>query len=448
MKSKLNYLTGVSLKRKIKTKWFFAANLLIAIIIIAGFNIDTIITSFGGDFNEKTTVYVMDQTNDGAIDIFKSQLMDTSKTFQLEDKKEEAEKIESDFIVKKTEKDLKEIKKEVKKEKNTIAVVFEEDSKNVLKATLISKEYLSATDIQVLTAAVNSTKYSIATLKSNISLEELAKIQSPIKLDRVYLSEDKNETGENNEIIMGFVFPILILPFFMLTLFLVQMIGAEVNDEKTTRGMEIIISNVSPKTHFFSKVIAGNLFVLIQGILLFIYAGVALFIRMMIGGNKLGGITSEIGSMVGEVLKGGMGDKLIYIIPLTLLLMIITFISYSLLAGILASMTTNTEDFQQLQTPIIVISLVGYYLATMSTMFSGSLFIRIFSYIPLISAILSPSLLMLGEIGIFDMFISIVLVLITNFVLIRYGLRIYKAGILNYSSKGLWKKMFKALKEN
>ena len=73
------------------------------------------------------------------------------------------------------------------------------------------------------------------------------------------LDENKNDLEENMNIIMSSVFPILILPFFMLSLFLVQMIGAEVNDEKTTRGMEIIISNVSPKTHFFSKIIASIL---------------------------------------------------------------------------------------------------------------------------------------------------------------------------------------------
>ena len=172
MKSKLNYLTGVSLKRKIKTKWFLAANILIAAIIIAGVNIDRIITAFGGDFNEKTTIYVMDKTKE-ATDIFKSQLIDTSKTFQLEDKAETKE-VESDFIVKTSDKELDEIKKEVKEEKNTVAIVFENDDKNVLKASLISKDYLSATDIQMLTAAVNSTKYALATLRSNISMEELA----------------------------------------------------------------------------------------------------------------------------------------------------------------------------------------------------------------------------------------------------------------------------------
>ena len=57
------------------------------------------------------------------------------------------------------------------------------------------------------------------------------------------------------ELVMGVAFPIMILPFFMLTMYLVQMIGAEINEEKTTKSMEIIISNVSPKTHFFSKLI-------------------------------------------------------------------------------------------------------------------------------------------------------------------------------------------------
>ena len=146
-------------------------------------------------------------------------------------------------------------------------------------------------------------------------------------------------------------------------------------------------------------------------------------------------------------MGSGIGQSLIYIIPLTLILMILTFIAYSLLAGILASMTTNIEDFQQLQTPIVIISLVGYYLATLSSMFGGSLFIKIFSYIPFISAILSPSLLLVGEIGIIDIIISIVLVVITNFLLVKYGLKIYKVGILNYSSKGLWRKMFKALRD-
>ncbi len=448
MKSKLKFLTGVSLKRKIKTKWFVIANALIALVIIAGLNIDTIITAFGGEFNEKTTIYVIDHTNE-SYDLLKDQIRTSTTSFTVEDNSsEEAVSDQSKFTIKRYQKSEKEAKKLIADEKKTVVLVLDHSDQDVLTAKLISKDYLSTQNFQIINAAVNGTKSTLAFQKSNISSEELARINTPIKLEREYLEKDKNEAGENNEMIMGFVLPIIILPFFMLTLFLVQMIGAEVNDEKTTRGMEIIISNVSPKTHFFSKVIAGNLFVIIQSILLFIYGGIGLLLRTMIAGDGInGGITDSVGTMVGNLLEGGMGEKLIYIIPLTLLLMILTFISYSLLAGILASMTTNIEDFQQLQTPIIVISLAGYYLATLSTMFGGSLFIRIFSYIPLISAILSPSLLIIGQIGILDMIVAILLTIVTNYLLIKYGLKIYKVGILNYSSKGLWKKMFKALKD-
>ena len=228
-------------------------------------------------------------------------------------------------------------------------------------------------------------------------------------------------------------------------MFLVQMVGAEINDEKTTRGMEIIISNVSPKTHLFSKVIASNLFVLLQAALLIIFAIIGFVIRGLVGSSSSGFNINEI---LKPLLESNIISNLVYIIPLTLVLMVLTFIAYALLAGILASMTTNIEDFQQMQMPIVIISLIGYYLAMMAGMFEGSIFIKVLSFIPFISAILAPSLLVLGQIGIFEVIIAIIILVITIWALLKYGMRIYKVGILNYSSKDLWKKMFKALKEN
>ena len=73
-------------------------------------------------------------------------------------------------------------------------------------------------------------------------------------------------------------------------------------------------------------------------------------------------------------------------------------------------------------------------------------FNRVISYVPFISAILSPSLLLSGVIGIKDIVLSILLMIVVIYFLIKYGLKIYKEGILNYSSNKLWKKMFKALK--
>ena len=127
--------------------------------------------------------------------------------------------------------------------------------------------------------------------------------------------------------------------------------------------------------------------------------------------------------------------------------MVITFIGYSLVAGILSSITTSPEDFQQIQTPIMIILMIGYFLAIMAAQFEGSVFIKIMGYVPFISAILSPSLLVIGEFSIINVIISVIIMIITNFILIKYGIKVYKVGILNYSSKDLWKKIFKAVKE-
>ena len=435
MKSKLNYLIGMSLNRKIKTKWFLVANIIIAIVIVGVINIDSIITFFGGDFSSAQKVYVIDNT-DKSYDILEEQLNASSLEIVDSDTKK--------FDVEKTDRDANEI---IEEDKKSIVIELNESETNELKAKIISQSFIEAIDYQLITNALTNTKVSLNILSSDISIEEINKLYEPIEIERKILNESEKSEDENTNMIMTTVFPVIILPFFMLSIFLVQMIGAEVNDEKTTRGMEIIISNVSPKTHFASKVIAGNLFVLIQGILLVLFATIGFFVRKLVGGSNIAnGLGTEVSNVINDILSSSLGSQLIYIIPLVLILMILTFIAYSLMAGVLASMTTNTEDFQQLQTPIMIISLVGYYLAMMASVFNGALFIKIFAFIPFISAILAPSLLMLGQIGIFQMIISILIMVLTNYLLIKYGMRIYKVGILNYSSKGLWKKMFKAAK--
>ena len=190
------------------------------------------------------------------------------------------------------------------------------------------------------------------------------------------------DANESTETLMTTVFPVVILPFFMLVVYLIQMIGAEVNDEKSTKGMEIIISNVSPTVHFTSKILSGNLFVITQGILLIAYLVIGILIRYLTVGLSLDSIPSEMTGIISSIKDTSIYTNFGPILLVVLILMLLTFISYSLLAGILASMTTNTEDFQQLQTPLIVVLLIAYYLAIMAGMFNGSILIRILSYIP------------------------------------------------------------------
>lgn len=431
MSKKFWFLTGQSLLKKIKTKTFIIVNILLLIAFSALMNIDRIVLFFGGNFNKENNIMVVDNTYK-SYDLFKENLKSSSI-------------IENGSKFKVTK--LDNIQKEKVKKDEDIIIVINNNNENTIDVNMITYGYIDSSVYQVITSALNKTKQTLAIENLSISKEELAKINKSVSIKREYIEKGKNEKEENMEYVLSIVTPIIIFPFFMLVTLVIQMIGAEINEEKSTRSMEIIISNVSAKVHFFSKVLASNLFVILQCILFMIYSLVGALIR---GGtpkveafNNMGDV-SKVTNMINDT---GIFDNIISYIPFVLVLMLVTLLGYSLLAGILASMTTNMEDFQQLQTPMMVILLVGFYLSLMSAMFDGSLFIRIVSYIPFISAILSPSLLLSGVIGIKDIILSTLLMVVVIYLLIKYGLKIYKEGILNYSSNKLWKKMFKALKE-
>lgn len=439
MTNKLKYLTKLSLDKKIKTKWFLIANIILLVIIAGIINIDSIIKFFGGDFDKKTEIVVIDNA---------SCYNDFVKTF---DSTREYLDTLKDAKITKYDKDKESLYEDIK-EKDKILLVINEDSTNFINVEMITKSNIDNTTYQVITTILNSIKKDKALSYYGVSNEILDHISSYVDVKRTKL-DDEESVDEMMELVMSTIFPIVILPFFTLTMFLVQMIGAEINEEKTTRGMEIIISNVSPKVHFLSKIISGNVFVLLQGLLLIVYLLIGIFIRyistgvLVNGGNILsGGVGSYINKITSSLELTGVLDKMQIIIPITLILMVVTFIAYSLVAGILASMTTNMEDYQQVQTPIMVISFISYYLSVAAAMFKGSIFIKVLSFIPFFSALLAPSLLVLGQITIVDAIISILLTVGLIFVLVKYGLRIYKVGILNYSGTHLWEKMFKAFK--
>ena len=430
MTNKIKFLTKMSLNKKIKTKWFLIANIIFAVLIIGLINVDSVIKLFGGDFDETQEILVIDEAH--VFESFDLYFRESSKYL--------SDYIDTDVTM---FNDSYDNGVKLVEEEDKILLVINKDESNYISAKLFSNDALGNVTSTLINATLSAIRSGLVLSEYNISEEMYNDINKNVVVENIVLSEEKIEDNMAAVSIMQ----IITMPLFMLIIFLVQMIGAEVNEEKTTRSMEIIISNVSPKTHFLSKVLSSNLFVIIQGALLILFALVGVGVRYIItDGNLLGGLSSEMGSFVEGLSLNGVMDTLGVMLPILLVMIILTFVAYSLLAGILASMTTNMEDFQQLQTPIVIISLVGYYLSMMASMFSGSVFIKVMSYIPFISSMLSPTLYIMGEIGLFDLVISIMLLFGMIYLLIKYGLRIYKVGILNYSQSGLWNKMFKAMK--
>ena len=423
MTKKFFYLMKISFNKKLKSKWFIATNIILALSLFALLNLNSIITFFGGEFDKPLKVLVYDKTN-----ISYSYLENniSALTSNLEDKK---------LVVKSVSNE----KKKLKDDEILISLNLDD---NLLKAKVTSDKKIDSTIYQVLYQGLNATKQQVLMERLNLDTNTLALLSSNIDIERVVLS-DKKSQDENMSLVMSTVFPSLILPFFMLIIFLVQMVGGEICEEKTTKSMEIIISNVSPKVHLLAKIVANNLFVILQALLLFVYGLIAFFISSRNGSLN---IPSEITSIWDSLSATGLISNIISLLPLLLVLIILSFLAYSLLAGILASMTTNIEDFQQLQAPIVFILLAGYYLAIMAGMFQGSAFLKIASYIPLISCLLAPTLYIMGEISLLDILIAIILLIGLLYLLINYGMKIYKVGILNYSNEKVWTRFVKAFR--
>lgn len=424
MTRKFFFLVKLSFNKKLKSKWFIAVNIILALSLFALFNLNSIITFFGGEFDKPLKVLVYDKTNI-SYPYLKNNI--DSLTSELEDKK---------LVV-------KSISNENKKVKDDEILISLNLDDNLLKAKVTSDKKIDSSVYQVIYQGLNATRQQVLMERLNLDTNTLALLSTNIDIDRVVLS-DKKSQDENMSLVMSTVFPSLILPFFMFIIFLVQMVGGEICEEKTTKSMEIIISNVSPKVHLLAKIVANNLFVLLQALLLFIYGLIAFFISSRNGSLN---IPSEITSIWDSLSTSGLINDIVSLLPLLLVLIILSFLAYSLLAGILASMTTNIEDFQQLQTPIVFILLAGYYLAIMAGMFQGSVFLKIAGYIPLISCLLAPTLYIMGEISILDILIAIILLIGLLYLLIKYGMKVYKVGILNYSNEKVWTRFIKVFRK-
>ncbi len=438
MKNKLMFLIGEGLKRKINTKTFKIVNIILILAIPILINIDSIIKMFGGDFEESTKIYIVDDTN-SLYESF-ANIYEETETISLS-------QTEVELI--KAEKTREELENEIKDEgSKNIILDIQTDTENIINAELISYEDIDQSLEQKISSALNTLRMNIAIQESSISIEELENIYKSVEINNVILNTEYDETAENIKTFGYALIPIFIVPFFIIAIFVIQMIGAEINEEKTSKSMEIIISSVSPNTHFISKMVTVNVFVIIQSLLILIYSAIGLFIRSKLHGA---GILESFGinvGQIGEMISGSnLLQEVIVSLPLVVILLILSIVAYSLLAGILASMTTSIEDYQQLQTPLMILIMVGYYLALMASSFENSTFITIFSVVPFISALLAPVLLIMGQIGLIEIIISIVLLIIVIALFFRYGIRIYKVGILNYSTSKLWTKLFKAIKE-
>ena len=433
--NKFLYLTGHYIKKKIFTKQFIWANVFILLFLILLFNLDTLIYSMDKDKTKDINLIIKD--NIGVTDIITNEINNIDND-------------NYNINVKYSDLSVDEIKKEIDNKEDILIVINESDT-NYFDVDIISYDNID-NYYNTLESILYNTKIKYALKTYNISLEELENIESNVSINRTILKESARNS-KSIDIMLGVTASIFMLPSLMLIIYLVQMIGTSINQEKTSHSMEIILSNVSANTHFWSQIISSNLFIIIQSILMGVYGFISLLIRFIFNsGSRISSLSSTMNIDTGNInVDASMISEFISRIPsIILVIIIMTFLSfliYSILAAILSSMTTSIEDFNNIEAPIMLLVFGGFYISLLAGLYPDSIFIKILSLIPFLSFVISPTLFALGSINIYYVFGSIFTLLITLFILIKYGINVYREGLLNYERTMVWKRLFKVIRK-
>ena len=421
------FLVGSSLKKKIKSKWFIGINLVIFLLIFLTLHISDIITAFGGDYKEEKRIVVLDK----ALVYPKfEELMKQEESFDMI------------YQISYLSASIEDALSMAKDDSSVILIEILRDEYQYIRANIYSSNNVATITKTAIHNSLNTIKKELAISSLGLSEEDINTINMGVSVNYQIVDFFTEETREDkSNVMVSIVVVIFIMISFFIIINLVQMVGAEINDEKTNKTMEIIISDVPPRVHFLSKLFSSIFFNITQVGLFTLYV----FISSSFQTPQ--SHPSFVQGVLSTIISRQMIESILNVAPILILFFIITLFTYAMLSAIFASVTTNIDDFQQLQTPLMLIVSFGLYLSIFAMIFEGSFLLKVLSYVPLISFMLSPTLYFLNQISMVSMMISIFISISFMFLVYKYGIKIYQMGILNYSGDHLWSKMWKSLKK-
>jgi ABC-2 type transport system permease protein len=275
-----------------------------------------------------------------------------------------------------------------------------------------------------LQQTLQSIQQKMNALTLNLSSIDLAKLNSSpqLKQTQIFFDENGKVTTEKNnsdmQSITSIVFTVLILMFIMNYF---SMIAMEIANEKGTRSMEIILSSVEAKTHFYGKIL-GMVFLATIHFSIYAITGI-------------GCCLTDLGkSLLQEIhLENIFSGLFWWIIPFNL---VSIFLSMCL-AALTGSIVSRKEDAQKAMQPFIILGMFAFYLPMIFTNNPTNIMLRIVSYIPYMSAFVMPSQLANGVATIPQVIISFAILVISTGALLTFSAHLYKANVLLYSNNGL-----------
>ena len=346
---------------------------------------------------------------------------------------------------------------------NTVEVQTVLDSMTVLNSKEQGEEQLKEEEIDGLLLLsvekeqINGEFYSSDTMPQvTMALnQQLNQLQSSLRAKALGLSEEEvaslnasvpfsvqkitfNENGEMNteedftsiRLVVGMATTILLFIFIVTY---ASIIAQEIASEKGTRIMEVILSSVSARSHFYGK-LAGILLVALTQIVVYAVS-IGLGFYWLKNNSTVQAFLAEFS------IRDILGEFLVY----TLLYLILGILIYAVLAALCGSLVSKVEDVSKAILPVTYLSLAGYMIGLSLGMANPDhLVIRVTSFIPFFSSYTMPIRLANNFVSTGEVLLSLMILVLSIVGLIIFSERMYKANVLVYNDNGI----FAALKQS
>lgn len=433
--SKFKYLLKYGIKRRIGTKAFYIANIVIFIALLALMNIPNIVAFFDDGQTNKELIYVVDDTNKGIDSVT---ILDTSSQAFLQ--MIPGANVSYESMVSVDPNNL-----EYGSSKAIVHLTVEDD----ILVVDIYKNDLDTMNETVLLQALSVLKVQVwAVGKTSAELELIEDFNQPL----VYEIHVEGEDTTTRDLILSAISVFVAIPIFIMLIMSVQFVGVDIIEEKSTKAIEFVMSTVPPQTHFMTKILSSFVFLIVQSVLIFLYGLIAGFVStQVLGATNSSMSISELIGMLTET-DSGIISSVLSALPMalfiTLLFMIVGGLFFMIFMATLASMSTSMEDFQSFQSPFMFTMLIGFYASIFSMYMGDSIVLKILGYIPLFSPIVVPTLYMSGVLSVIDVVISFVILLGSTVGLYYLLAPVYKASILSYDQSPFFKRIAKMLKRS
>ena len=394
-----------TMREMAKRKSFIISTIIILVMIVAGFNIPNIIKAIKGeDTKDKLLIVDKDNIFEGNLESLK----ESDLGYEIE--------ISND-----TEED---VRKKIADEEIDSSIFIEKQDENIKIRYIVKSAVLMEDVPEDIINGINALYTNMQITKLGLTQEQLKTITP----DFEFTLEQTDEEANGNV----FVMMMISLVLFYAIYFCAFQVSSSITTEKTSKIMETLVTSTSPRTIILGKTIGIGLVGLIQMVVI---VGTALFSAKTFLDPEL--INSAL-DMSSITISLGL---------ITILYFVLGYFEYSLLYALTGSTVSKPEDIQSANTPVAIISVIGFYLAYFTMMNPASNLNVIASLVPISSPFCMPLRIMMGLASVTDVLLSIAILLVTIALIAKVAIKIYSNAILNYGTKMTFKDMVKIYKD-